>query len=469
MLDHSTRTAILRLHEQGHGSRKIATALGVSRGAVRAVIASRHATVPDIERASQLDACLAQISALSKACKGNLVRVYEELVEDGATFSYQALTHFCRRHGISRPAAKPSGAYTFEHGQEMQHDTSPHRASIAGKMHKVQTASLVLCHSRLMYAQCYPTFTRFDCKRFLAKAIAYVGGVCKVCMIDNTHVVVLSGTGRDMVPVPEMAAFAARYGFTFRAHAKGHANRSARVERPFHFIENNFFAGRSFDSWEHLNTELLAWCDRVNEAPNRHLGASRRQLFEEERVALVPLPLWVPDVYQLHHRVVDLQGYVQVSKTRYSAPYQQIGRRVEVRESDAWVDIYLGPRLVARHARYGGTGSARVTDPTHRPPRGQGPRAKCAGDFDERALLQRAPQLAPYVTASKGRAGTGPRFFRALLRLATDYPIEAMLPAVETAMRFGLYDVSRLERMVLRNIAHDYFIISTPPQEDEDS
>jgi hypothetical protein len=32
-------------------------------------------------------------------------------------------------------------------------------------------------------------------------------------MIDNTHVVGLRGTGRHMVPVPEMAAFGERFGF----------------------------------------------------------------------------------------------------------------------------------------------------------------------------------------------------------------------------------------------------------------
>ena len=49
-------------------------------------------------------------------------------------------------------------------------------------------------------------------------------------MIDNTHVVVLRGTGREMIPVPEMEAFAERFGFRFVAHERGDANRSARVE-----------------------------------------------------------------------------------------------------------------------------------------------------------------------------------------------------------------------------------------------
>jgi len=74
-------------------------------------------------------------------------------------------------------------------------------------------------------------------------------------MIDNTHVVVLKGTGKDMVPVPEMTVFGQRFGFTFAAHEVGDANRSARVEGPFNWIENNFLNNRDFDDWEHLNRE----------------------------------------------------------------------------------------------------------------------------------------------------------------------------------------------------------------------
>jgi len=51
-------------------------------------------------------------------------------------------------------------------------------------------------------------------------------------LIYNTHVVVLCGTGRQMIPVPEMEAFGERFGFQFRAHELGDANRSGRVERP---------------------------------------------------------------------------------------------------------------------------------------------------------------------------------------------------------------------------------------------
>jgi hypothetical protein len=137
-------------------------------------------------------------------CKGNLVRVHEELQESGATLSYQALTGFCRREGIGQTPVVPAGQYHFDPGVEMQHDTSPHEVEVGGQKYKAQTASAVLCYSRLLFFQINPAFQRFDCKLFLTDAVRYMGGATERVMIDNTHVVVLRGTGWEMSPVPEM-------------------------------------------------------------------------------------------------------------------------------------------------------------------------------------------------------------------------------------------------------------------------
>lgn len=160
------------------------------------------------------------------------MRVHEDLVASGAVLSYAALTAFCRRQGIGQAPIVAAGQYHFEPGEEMQHDTSPHEAQVGGKKRKMQTASGVLCYSRMLFFQCAPTFQRFDCKVFLTDALRHAGGVPQRVMIDNTHVVVLRGTGPEMVPVPEMAAFADRFGFRFEAHRIGDADRSGRVERP---------------------------------------------------------------------------------------------------------------------------------------------------------------------------------------------------------------------------------------------
>jgi transposase len=459
MLDQTTRTAVLKLHEAGHGTRAIATALRISRGAVKRVLASRSA--PPLARTERAEPYREQILALYDSCKGNLVRVHEELVAQGARLSYPALTAFCRHHGIGHAPPEPAGQYHFDPGQEMQHDTSPHDVPLGGRLRRVQTASLVLCHSRMLFFQHYPRFNRFTCKLFLTDALRYFGGACGVCMIDNTSVVVASGTGANMVPAPEMAAFAERFGFVFRAHEKGDANRSGRVERPFHYIENNFLAGRKFDDWESLNREALAWCEKVNALPKRHLHATPRELFAAELPRLVPLPLWVPDVYALHHRIVDVEGYVNVHQTRYSAPWQLIGRRVEVRETKERIEIFDGPRLVASHARVLESSSARVFDPAHRPPRGQRRSARGDVSVEEEQLLRLAPELGDYVGRIKRHAhGRGLRDVRRLLRMVGDYPRDPLVEAVRTATHYGLYDLERVERMLLRSLARGFFFVA---------
>lgn len=459
MLDQKLRSAILALHEKGRSNRSIARALKISRDTVKEVIASGRVEVPLIVRPQLAEAWREEILEQHASCGGNLVRVHEELAKKGAQLSYPALTAFCRRHGIGYEPPQPSGRYDFLPGEEMQHDTSTHWPKVGGAERKAQTASLVLCFSRMFFFQHYPAFTRFECKAFLAEAFEYFKGAAGRCMIDNTHVVVLKGSGSRMVPVPEMAAFAERYGFEFKAHEIGDANRSARVEGPFDYIENNFLAGREFRDWRHLNQEARAWCDQKNAAFSRSLHASRRELFAAEKPHLKPLPIWVPEVYVLHHRIVDGEGYVNVNTNRYSVPYALMGRQLEVRETLERVEVFDGPRVVATWERVIEACAARMTNPAHRPPRGEG-RPKQAPAPEEESILKAEPSLADFVAALKKHAsGRGTLALRRLLKLLRDYPRVSFLAAVRQAEQYGLYDLDRIERMVLREIAHEYFVL----------
>ena len=467
MLSQSQRTTILQLHAQGVSKREIARVLNLSRGTVRQVLRSHSTAVPTLTRAEKAEPYRQQILELIATCKGNLVRVQEELAACGAQLSYSTLTAFCRRHGINQAPVVPAGHYDFPPGQELQHDTSPHEVVLAGKRRKVQTASAVLCYSRLLFFQMYPTFQRFDCKVFLTEALRYFEGVPQRVMIDNTHVVVLRGSGRAMLPVAEMAAFAERFGFRFVAHERGDANRSARVERPFWFIERNFLAGRTFTSWQDLNQQARQWCDKVNATYKKHLRAVPRELFVLERRALRPLPVWVPEVYRLQERMVDIEGYVALHSNRYSVPWAWIGRRVEVRETKDKVEIQLDARNLVTHQRVAEAEYQRVLLAEHRPPRGQG-QPRPDPHPEEQLILQAAPEIADYVAALKQRS---PKLvllaLRQLLRLVRDYPRQPLLAAVREAARYGLYDLDRVERMILRRVARDYFLLHPGGQDEE--
>ncbi|HKM54888.1 MAG TPA: hypothetical protein VJY33_15880 [Isosphaeraceae bacterium] len=296
MLNRRTRTAILALHKKGVSKRMIGRTLKVARQVVRKVIRSGSEDPPRLNRAEKAEPYRPEILELFDRCQGNLVRVHEELEASGVKLSYPALTAFCRRGGIGQEPKVPAGQYHFEPAEELQHDTSPHEVEIGGKKRLVQAASAVLCYSRMIFFQCYPRFSRFECKSFLTEALLYFGGSPKRAMIDNTHVVVLKGTGPDMIPVPEMEAFGERYGFVFNAHEVGNANRSARVEGNFNYIENNFYPGRTFVDWSDLNAQARAWCDKVNGKYKRSLRAVPRELFAIEKPrAITPLgPRGVP-------------------------------------------------------------------------------------------------------------------------------------------------------------------------------
>ena len=470
MLSQNQRTTILELHNQGVSRREIARTLGLSRLSVRKVLKSNSSTLPVLVRAEKAEAYRIQILELLASHKSNLVRVHEELVSRGLDLSYPALTAFCRRHDIGQEPKVASGHYPFDPGEEIQHDTSPHEAEIAGKKRTVQTASAVLCYSRMLFFQCYPRFQRFDCKVFLTEALRYFGGSAGRVMIDNTHVVVLRGTGAAMIPVPEMEAFAERFGFRFAAHERGDANRSARVERNFDFIENNFFAGRTFSSWDDLNAQARVWCDRVNSTYKKFIRAVPRELFATERLRLKPLPAWIPEVYRLAERIVDVDGYVALHSSRYSVPADWIGRRVEVRETKDRIEIQLDARRIVTHQRVAEGEFQRVTLAEHRRPHSQ--RIRPHGSHpDQQAILQTAPELAAYIDALKQR-GHRPLTLalRQLRRILHDYPRQPIVASIEEAARYGLYDLDRLERMILRRIAHDYFLLDEwkgTPDEDQ--
>jgi transposase len=420
MLSQAQRAAILELSAKGVSKREIAHVLKLSRVTVRKVLQANSTSVPEIQRAEKAEPYRQQILDLLIPCKGNLVRVHEELTASGATLSYPALTAFCRRQGIGQTPIVPAGQYHFEPGVEMQHDTSPHTVEVGGSKYKAQTASAVLCYSRMLFFQINPTFQRFDCKVFLTDALRYTGGVPQRVMIDNTHVVVLRGTGREMIPVPEMEAFAA--------------------------------------SWEDLNQQARQWCDRVNSTYKKHIRAVPRELFAIERLHLKPLPAWIPEVYRLHQRTVDVEGYVSVNSIRYSVPIGWIGRSVEVRETRDKIEIELDARHLVTHVRAVTPVSQRITLAAHRPPRGAG--VKREPHPEEQAILSAAPEIAAYVTAlkQKGRKIIA-LALRQLLRLLREYPHEPFLAAVREASQYGLYDLDRLERMILRRVARDYFLL----------
>ena len=456
MIPEDIRQAIITLHAKGMKTRGISRTLKVSRNTVRRVL--KGDSLDRMEQTSRLDEHVPLITQAYHSCAGNVVRVAEILKDHGVDIPYSTLTRLVRKIGLREQKKTRAGSYTFGPGEEMQHDTSPHKVIMDGKPIIAQCAALILAYSRKTFIHYYPCFTRFEAKVFLSEGFSFMDGAPNRVVIDNTHVIVAHGSGQSAEMAPEMEAFGRIYGITFVAHRIGHADRKARVERTFSYVERNFLAGRTFVDWHDLNRQALAWCnEKANRKPKRSLGMSPDEAYLMEKPHLKPLPPYLPPVYDTVHRVVDVAGYVNLDTNRYSVPERLIGKKVEVQKHYESVLVFFEHKQVANHLRIIGKRESHVTIPGHHGPLHRD-RVYRGPSAEERALLGESEILDRYVSEIKKRStGRGVARLRRLLNLKRTYPSEPFLAAIEKALTYGLYDLSRLEKMIIEHVAGDFF------------
>ena len=112
-------------------------------------------------------------------------------------------------------------------------------------------------------------------------------------------------------------------------------------------------------------------------------------------------------------------------------------------------------QLVAVHPRLIGVRDSKQKLPEHHPT----PQRRDRTPPPEATLLRgHDPLLDAYVAALVGQAhGRGVRLLRRLLEFKRTYPAAPFLAAVAQALRFGLFDLGRLEALILQQVAGDFF------------
>ena len=83
-------------------------------------------------------------------------------------------------------------------------------------------------------------------------------------------------------------------------------------------------------------------------------------------------------------------------------------------------------------------------------------------------MLQLEPRMANYLAGLKHQVGDRRAPLRRLLAMLQEYPREAFLAAVALAEQYRLFDLDRLEKLVLRQIARDFFVLALEPKDDDD-
>jgi transposase len=349
MISPDKRAAIYLLNKEGMGVREIARSLRMNRGTVSDII-KQKGVMPESARSDkiQLDAQL--LIKLYNDCDGWVQRIHEKLTEEeGIKIGYSTLTGKIRELGLGKSKNQRCARVPDKAGDEMQHDTSPYKVKLADKRVLVQASLLYFRYAKVRYLKFYPSFDRFKMKCFLHEALSFWGYAADVCIIDNTNLARLRGTGQNAVIVPEMGQFAKQYGFEFVCHEVMHSNRKAGNERGFFTVVTNFFAGRKFEDLADLNRQAFEWA--TVRSANRPTGKTRlipASAFEYEKAYLNKLPAYVEPPYLVYQRRTDQYGYAAFDGNFYWIPGTR-RHNVKVLRYDDHLRIYHQRKLLGHY------------------------------------------------------------------------------------------------------------------------
>ena len=224
--------------------------------------------------------------------------------------------------------------------------------------------SLVLGHSRLLWARFVPQQDLQVLLRCHAAAFEALGGVPAAVLYDRMRTVFMreDPEAGHVVYNRTLVEFARHYGYLPKACQPYRAKTKGKVERPFRYVREDFFLARSFRNLGDLNAQLRQWLDQVAN-PRTH-ATTRRVVcehFAEERPSLQPLPAGPFQAVLRLERRITKDGMVSVGGNLYSVPDTTRRRPVEVHSTAHELRILEDGQVVAVHPVLDGRGQRRIT------------------------------------------------------------------------------------------------------------
>ena len=239
-----------------------------------------------------------------------------------------------------------------------------------GEIREAEIFVGVLGASNLTYAEATWTQQLPDWTGAHVRMFRFFGGAPKLLVPDNLK----SGVSKASFYDPEInrtyGALAAHYSVGILPARPYKPRDKAKVEAGVRFAQT-YILGRlraqAFFSLAECNEAIALVMQRMNERPMRHLGLSRRELFEKiERDALTPLPAEDWEFAEWRRARVNLDYHIEVHDFLYSVPHALIRTEVEVRVTARVVEVFhRGQRVAVHERRY--MGRKHGTNPEHMP------------------------------------------------------------------------------------------------------
>ena len=372
MMDYATYCRIRQLDREGHSSAQIARMLTMNEKTIRKWLAKKdYQQRKAPARGSKLDAFKPQIAQWIGQADFTTVQIYQKLQKAGYNGGRSILGEYMRR--IRPRHQRAYQTLRFEPGEAAQIDWGSYGSvQIGNTRRRVSFLTVVLCHSRLLYAECFVQERIEHLLAGLDHAFARFGGVPRRLIVDNMKTAVIEHRpGQAAVFNARFVDFCRHFATDPQACTPKRPNEKGRVESAVGYIKGNFFNGRDLDALpaeaplESLNAQLRLWLEETaNRRQHRETRARPCDLLAAEQAAMLPLNANAPDIAVTLTARVTNRCRVVCETNRYSVPPELSQKQVTLRRSHDRIVIYYQHKLMASHCR-SYQRHAEILDPEH--------------------------------------------------------------------------------------------------------
>lgn len=351
MLDRNQRRRIRRLFETGLSITRIADEEGVDRKTVYNILREDPDNEPGpVVRPTLLDEFEGQLAAWM--AKGLTAAWMHRTLTHKHHFtgSYDTVKNYVAERR-PRKAQLATVRFETEPGDQAQCDWAViWYPDAQGLRRKAYCFSIILCHSRALYAE---LTTRSDRKTLIAcheRAFRYLGGIPAEILYDRQSPVYIRQKRREIELNSVFAEYARSRRFEPALCQARRAQTKGKIERPYRFLREDFFRLHAEQPLATLKILLPVWLDtEANTRIHRttHERPIDRLLLEREHLQPLVDTEFVGD-WTVPRRI-SREGMLSYLGSHYSAPWKYADKTADVWDENGVVLIRVAGHIVARH------------------------------------------------------------------------------------------------------------------------
>lgn len=332
--------------------RQIAKFLHVSHHTVKNALAEE--SPPEYKRPEKINLDIEPFKevifemANIKKFKGS--RILEEIKSKGFKGGQTSFYFYLKKIKLEAKQ-KHFTPYETAPGEQAQFDWSPYTVLIDRQLTRIYLFSYINSFSRYQGLEVSLSQTQPAVFEALENSIRESGGVCSRIQTDNAKAFIDNASVNNFRWNQRYLHFCGHYGFSPSRSLPSHPWSKGKVEKPFSYIENHFIAGAEFESFEDLQNKLKAFQKKLNQRLHSVIKTSPEEMFENEKMSLLPLPEQRYIGTKEEVRKVTSDCLISFGGSRYSVPWMFAGKQVWIRVSKGYLlEVYSqSNKLVTTH------------------------------------------------------------------------------------------------------------------------